>query len=58
MFRLIVLLDNLSVCTVDSDKIDLVGEVVTGKLHDENGLPITATGEVVEVFETFEKIGC
>lgn len=27
-----------------------VGEVVTIKLHDENGMPIQQTGPVVEVF--------
>jgi len=26
-----------------------VGEIVTVSLHDENGMPIKATGEVVEI---------
>lgn len=28
-----------------------VGETVTVQLHDENGMPIERTGEVVEVLE-------
>ena len=28
------------------------GETVTVELHDENGMPITATGVVVEVLES------
>lgn len=32
------------------DGVAEVGEVVTVKLHDENGMPIEKTGEVVEVF--------
>jgi len=28
-----------------------IGDVVTVELHDENGLPIEVTGEVVEIME-------
>ena len=38
---------------ISTGKIEFaeVGQVVTVDLRDENGMPITATGEVIEVLE-------
>jgi hypothetical protein len=50
-----VLLQNDTIGTIDSDTIDgqhadaFVGEVVKVHLHDENGMPITVEGRLVEV---------
>lgn len=36
---------------VRSDEAVREGDTVTAKLHDENGNPVTRTGEVVEVLD-------
>ena len=43
-----VLLDNDTVCSVDYAEI---GDMVTAKLHDENGIEIEGYGEVIEILE-------
>jgi hypothetical protein len=49
-----VLLDNATVGTLTSDMEEsaLMGLPVTVDLRDENGLPIKASGKVVEVLES------
>lgn len=42
-----VRLENDTVGTVENADI---GQIVTVSLHDENGMPIEATGKVVEIF--------
>jgi hypothetical protein len=48
-------LENGTIGTIDSDTIDgqpvdnLIGDIVTVSLHDENGNPIRVNGKLVEV---------
>lgn len=45
-----VLLANDTVGTIKAQAVH-VGDTVTVELHDENGMPIKATGEVVEILD-------
>lgn len=55
-----VALQNGTVGTIDSDTIDgqsaenFIGEIVNVHLHDENGNPIEAQGELAEVLSESE----
>ncbi len=43
-------LENGEISTGDSRSMTTIGEMVWIELHDENGLPITQYGEVLEIF--------
>lgn len=45
-----VLLKDQTVGTVENDDVE-EGDFVTISLHDENGMPIEVSGEVIEVLD-------
>ena len=49
-----VLLDTDTVGTLICDEVP-IGERVTVRLYDENGVPIEQTGTVIEILERFPK---